>query len=162
MENNNITEITDCERLVMLVIWDASEDLSMQEICTECNQRFDKNWTTQTASTFLARLRQRNYLSMKRNGRTFYYTPLVTKQAYIENYMPQLLKLLGISRENILSSNWLDWLLTCQKVAKKHPNKDAFLDYLYFFSSSSLTFYVNCDKIFIFLTCNLAHKILCK
>ncbi len=108
MENNNITEITDCERLVMLVIWDASEDLSMQEICTECNQRFDKNWTTQTASTFLARLRQRNYLSMKRNGRTFYYTPLVTKQAYIENYMPQLLKLLGISRENILSSNWLD------------------------------------------------------
>lgn len=109
MENNKITEITDCERLVMLVIWDAGgKDLSMQEICAECNQRFGKNWTTQTASTFLARLRQRNYLSMQRKGRTFYYTPLVTKQAYIENYVPQLLKLLGISRENILSSDWLD------------------------------------------------------
>ena len=108
MENNNITEITDCERLVMLVIWDAGKDLSMQEICAECNQRFGRNWKTQTDTTFLARLRQRNYLSMKRKGRTFYYTPLVTKQEYIENTVPQLLKLLGISREDILSSDWLD------------------------------------------------------
>ena len=107
-EKMNTKEITDCERLVMLIIWDASKDLSMQEICAECNQRFGKNWKTQTVSTFLARLVQKGSLSMQRKGRVFYYTPLVTKQEYIESTIPQLLKLLGISREEILSSDWLD------------------------------------------------------
>lgn len=108
MNTTEITKITDCERLVMLVIWDAGLQLSMQEICAEVNKHFNKNWATQTTSTFLARLVRKGFLSMQRKGRVFYYTPLVTKQDYIENTIPQLLKLLGISLEDILSSDWLD------------------------------------------------------
>lgn len=104
-ENKKIMEITDCERNVMVIFWRSSKELSMQEVTEECNQGFGKDWKTQTVSTFLQRLRKKDYLSMQRKRRAFYYTPLVTKEEYIASTIPQLFKLLDISREAVLSLN---------------------------------------------------------
>ena len=103
-----LEKLTKCELRVMVIIWSSKKELSMQHICAEVNRQFDTKWKTQTVSTFLARLVKKGFLSMVRKGRVFYYTPLVTKEEYIENTIPKLFKLLGIRRNDALSSNWWD------------------------------------------------------
>lgn len=83
MEQDKIQEeLTDCEVLVMKVIWESDEIMSIQEITTKINQRYKKDWKVQTVSTFLSRAVKKGYLNMKRSGRTFYYYPMVTQEEY--------------------------------------------------------------------------------
>ena len=59
MEQNTqcITQdaLSECEVLVMKVIWQNSEAMSIQEITSRINQRYGKDWKVQTVSTFLSR-----------------------------------------------------------------------------------------------------------
>lgn len=80
-------EITECEKVVMKCVWDSDHELSMQEITEMVNTQYDKNWKTQTVSTFLARLVKKDYLKMYRKGRCFYYQPLVDKEEYKDDVL---------------------------------------------------------------------------
>lgn len=80
-------EITECEKVVMKCVWDSEEDLSMQEITAQVNSLYDKNWKTQTVSTFLARLVRKDYLKMYRKGRCFYYQALVEREEYKDDVL---------------------------------------------------------------------------
>lgn len=75
-------ELTDCEVLVMKVIWQSDTVMSIQEIITRINQQYQKDWKIQTVSTFLSRAVKKGYLEMKRRGRSFEYYPLVTEEQY--------------------------------------------------------------------------------
>ncbi len=75
-------ELTDCEVLVMKVIWQSDTVMSIQEIITRINQQYQKDWKLQTVSTFLSRAVKKGYLEMKRRGRSFDYYPLVTEEQY--------------------------------------------------------------------------------
>lgn len=75
-------DISVCERLVMKVIWDSTEELALQEIMDRVNQENGKSWKPQTVSTFLTRLVKKEFLSMYRRGRYCYYQPLVSKEAF--------------------------------------------------------------------------------
>ncbi len=75
-------ELTECELLVMKVIWHSNEALSIQEIAARINQDYKKDWKVQTVSTFLSRAVKKEYLCMKRHGRLFYYYPLVSEEEY--------------------------------------------------------------------------------
>ena len=74
--------LTECEILVMKVIWENDEVMSIQEITSRINQRYKKDWKLQTVSTFLSRAVKKGYLEMKRSGRSFHYYPLVTQEEY--------------------------------------------------------------------------------
>lgn len=65
--------LTECEQLVMKVIWDAEDELSLMEVLDRVNAKFDKDWKPQTVSTFLARLVKKEYLRHYRDGRQFFY-----------------------------------------------------------------------------------------
>lgn len=86
MEQNTqcITQdaLSECEVLVMKVIWQNSEAMSIQEITSRINQRYGKDWKVQTVSTFLSRAVKKGYLEMRRKGRTFYYYPTVAQEEY--------------------------------------------------------------------------------
>ena len=75
-------EVTDCEVLVMKVIWHSEEALSIQEITGAVNATYDKDWKVQTVSTFLSKMVKKGYLDMQRKGRYFFYYPLVTEEEY--------------------------------------------------------------------------------
>ena len=75
-------ELSECEVLVMKVIWQSSEALSIQEISAALSQRYNKDWKLQTISTFLSRAVRKGYLEMRRRGRFFFYYPLVTEAEY--------------------------------------------------------------------------------
>lgn len=80
----NITQeaLTECEVLVMKVIWESDEAMSIQEITSRINLKYNKSWKLQTVSTFLSRAVKKGYLEMKRRGRSFDYYPLVTEEEY--------------------------------------------------------------------------------
>ncbi len=78
----DINDISTCEKFVMKVIWDSTEDLALQDIMGKVNEENDKSWKPQTVSTFLSRLVRKGYLSMYRKGRYCYYQPIVSKEEF--------------------------------------------------------------------------------
>lgn len=66
--------LTECEVLVMKVIWESGEVMSVQEITSRINLKYKKDWKLQTVSTFLSRAVRKGYLEMKRNGRSLTIT----------------------------------------------------------------------------------------
>ncbi len=76
------TNLTECEQLVMKVIWSSPVELTLPDIVKNVNETYGKDWKPQTVSTFLARLVKKNFLNSYRSGRTFYYQPLVSEKAY--------------------------------------------------------------------------------
>ena len=74
--------LTDCEQIVMKSVWDAGRDVSLMEIMAAVQERYKRNWTRQTVSTFLLHLIQKGYLTSYRVGRVFYYHQEVELAGY--------------------------------------------------------------------------------
>ena len=98
-------ELTDCEVLVMRVIWNSAEIMSIQEITSKINHTFHKDWKTQTVSTFLSRAVKKGYLEMKRNGRSIDYYPLVSEQEYGKREINKCVEIWSDGKlENLIAS----------------------------------------------------------
>ena len=50
--------LSDAEEMVMSVIWNNDELMSLEEIRKKSYEKYGKDWKPQTVSTFLARLRE--------------------------------------------------------------------------------------------------------
>lgn len=75
--------LTDSELLVMKVIWDEKrDDMTLPEIQSLVNERFEKTWKPQTVSTFLAKLVSKNFVALYRQGRAFCYKVLIPESKY--------------------------------------------------------------------------------
>lgn len=79
---NNIKKVTDCEEIVLSIIWDADHDVDLKEIMAEAKNRYGKIWAVQTVSTFLMRLRKKGFLELERKARRSYYRALISKEVY--------------------------------------------------------------------------------
>lgn len=75
--------LTDCEEMVMKTVWDAEGELGLTDITQRVNETYNKDWKTQTVSTFLARLVRKGYLQHYRKGRIFLYQILVEQEDYV-------------------------------------------------------------------------------
>lgn len=82
MQDKTQEALTECEVIVMKVIWESDDVMSIQEITSRINLKYKKDWKLQTVSTFLSRAVKKGYLEMKRRGRTFDYYPLVPEEEY--------------------------------------------------------------------------------
>lgn len=78
----NRKKLTSCEELVMKIVWDAAEELSLMDVVYRVNEIHHKAWKPQTVSTFLARLVSKQYLRHYRQGRVFYYQVLIPLEEY--------------------------------------------------------------------------------
>lgn len=76
--------LTECEVVVMKTIWESDHPIALPEIIENVNNKYGKSWKPQTVSTFLTRLVKKEFLNMKRQGRTFLYTPIVSVIDYGE------------------------------------------------------------------------------
>lgn len=85
-------KITNCEKMIMSVIWGAGEDPDLTSVMTNVNQRYGKKWKPQTVSTFIARLAKKGYLNVYRKGRYSYYMPLITLTEYREELLSDMVK----------------------------------------------------------------------
>ncbi|MFP3154141.1 BlaI/MecI/CopY family transcriptional regulator [Lachnospiraceae bacterium ZAX-1] len=75
-------DLTPSETIVMKCIWDSDHEMSLSEILNLANGQHQKNWKSQTVSTFLTKLVQKDYLRLKRDGKIYTYEVLITEEAY--------------------------------------------------------------------------------
>ena len=83
--------IGDAELEIMKVIWNAKFPITSPDIGKEVE---DKGWKKTTIATFLTRLVEKGALSAEKNGKLYYYTPLITEKEYRKSQTKNLIKTL--------------------------------------------------------------------
>ena len=111
-------DISACERLVMKIIWDSTEDLALQEVMGRVNEENGKAWKPQTVSTFLTRLVKKGFLSMYRKGRYCYYQPLVSKDEFWKATMQENARFFTKGDMGALACCLCDDVLTNEDIEK--------------------------------------------
>ena len=121
----DINDISTCEKFVMKVVWDSTEDLALQDIMGKVNEENAKEWKPQTVSTFLARLVRKGFLSMYRKGRYCYYQPLVSKDEYWKATMREDARFFANGRMGDLVCGLCDEMLSKEELEqiKKKVNE---------------------------------------
>ena len=74
-----IPHIGEAELAVMQVLWQAREPLSTADINRAVEAR---GWKRTTVSTFLTRLAEKGAVTAEKRGAQYYYTPMLTEEAY--------------------------------------------------------------------------------
>ncbi len=99
MKNINIGE---AELEIMKVIWKAKKPVTSVEIGLMVE---DKGWKKTTIATFLTRLTEKGALISEKQGKLYYYTPVITEKEYKKSQVKNLIKTLynGSVREFALS-----------------------------------------------------------
>ena len=95
----NLEKLTPSELCIMRTIWALHGCPATKDIQAAINKEFHKNWSRPTVSTFLKRLREKNYITMKKQG---YSIPLVTRQEYLQQTLPRIINSLHINYEEFL------------------------------------------------------------
>ena len=83
--------IGDAELEIMKVIWKAKEPITSLDIGKEVE---NKGWKKTTIATFLTRLVEKGALSADKQGKLYYYTPLITEKKYRKSQTKNLIKTL--------------------------------------------------------------------
>lgn len=81
--------IGDAELEIMKVIWKSKEPITSLDIGKEVE---DKGWKKTTIATFLTRLVEKGALSADKQGKLYYYTPLITEKEYRKSQTKNLIK----------------------------------------------------------------------
>ena len=98
MENYALSE---CELLVMKVIWRSEETLSLQGIVERVNETYKRGWKQQTVSVFLGRIVKKNLLTSERRGRQFFYYPTMTEEEYCQEEAVKCVDMLSDGKADI-------------------------------------------------------------
>ncbi len=81
-------ELSACETLLMKIIWDAKEDIAVQELIVRLKQQFDKEYARTTVVTFLGKMAEKGFVSTYRVGKISY----VHAQKDEESYKQKMLR----------------------------------------------------------------------
>lgn len=97
-----LKRLPDSELEVMLALWDCGGEASRSQIEEKLA---DFHWAVNTINTFLTRLCAKNFISVRREGKTNYYSPLVSKEEYLSFESRGVLKkLYGGSVSNFVAA----------------------------------------------------------
>ena len=83
--------IGDAELEIMKVIWKAKEPVTSLDIGKKVE---NKGWKKTTIATFLTRLAEKGALSAKKEGKLYYYSPLITEKDYKKSQTKNLINTL--------------------------------------------------------------------
>ncbi len=77
-----IKRIPDSELEIMMIIWEANEPVSSAYILEKLEG--EKTWAHTTVLNFLARLVDRGFLEISKQGRFNYYNPIIDEKDYLQ------------------------------------------------------------------------------
>lgn len=78
----SIKRLPDSELELMMIIWEAGEPVSSAYLMERLQG--EKDWALTTVLNFLARLSERGFLEVRKQGRINIYSPLIAEKDYIE------------------------------------------------------------------------------
>ena len=87
-------KLTECEELIMSILWSSEEDLDLMRVQDKVKERFGKEWKLQTVATFMTRMEKKKYISIYRIGRYSHYHPVVSIDEYRKEKMEEVCTLL--------------------------------------------------------------------
>lgn len=85
-------KLSECETLIMKVIWDAEEDICIHDIWETMRVRYDKEYVIQTIRTFLFELSKKGFVTTHRKGRISYAHALKSEKEYREMLLKEEVK----------------------------------------------------------------------
>lgn len=77
-----IKALTESEKVTMKCVWDLGDGTRLAHILALANDKYGKEWKSQTVSTFLGKLVLKGYLEQYRDGRYYCYRILISERAY--------------------------------------------------------------------------------
>lgn len=93
--------LSESELYIMKVIWRSEEALSLSEIVEHVQKDYQKNWKPQTVSVFLGRIVKKALLTSKRQGRQFFYYPMITEEEYRKKEAAKCVDMLSDGRADV-------------------------------------------------------------
>ena len=111
--------LTDSELQIMKCLWDADGQLALSEILKRVNERYQKGWKPQTASTFVARLVQKGFLRLNRSVRYYAYEVLIPEEQYLEREILEFTDFWGES----ISARLIEKLLEKNRLSEEETAK---------------------------------------
>jgi predicted transcriptional regulator len=82
-------QISDAESIVMKVLWRGSPR-SAEEVIAELAR--DQDWQASTVKTLLGRLVKKGAVDAARDGRRFSYSPVLSREAWVQGQSATLLE----------------------------------------------------------------------
>lgn len=81
--------LPDAELAVMQAVWNTGDEVARSGIEGALASH---GWSANTLNTYLTRLCEKGFLASRREGRNNLYTPLVSKNSYLEHESRSVLK----------------------------------------------------------------------
>lgn len=78
----DMKRLPDSELKLMMIIWDAGEPVASPYILEQLVG--EKTWAKTTVLNFLSRLVDRGFLTTEKRGRFHYFSPLISKEDYLQ------------------------------------------------------------------------------
>lgn len=114
---NKIIRLPDSELDIMLVLWHHTPPRSRLEIETVINEK--KALAPTTILSLLSRLEKKQFVSVTKEGKTNYYTPLISQEEYQNCESKNVLeRVFGNSLKSFVTSLYRGKELTQQDVAE--------------------------------------------
>lgn len=116
-----IAKLSDAEVSVMMALWSATEPVPRSWLE---GQLAYKCWNSLTINTYLLRLTEKGTITAQKHGKANYYTPVVSKEEYLELENHSFLeKLYGSSLESFMAA-------ICSQKGLDNKEIDELQDYL--------------------------------
>lgn len=94
--------VSEAELEILQVLWRAGEPVTAQYVAEAVK---DRNWKYSTVATMFARMVEKGAVTYEKRGRFFYYTPLITEEAYRAEQTESLIsKLYNGSVKNLVAA----------------------------------------------------------
>ncbi len=77
-----IKRLPDSELEIMMIIWEAAQPVSSAYVMDKLAG--EKSWANTTVLNFLARLVEKGFLTLSKQGRLNYYTSLIGEKEYLQ------------------------------------------------------------------------------
>lgn len=77
-----IKRLPDSELDIMMIIWESGTSVTSAYVMEKLPK--DRKWANTTVLNFLARLVDRGFLQIKKQGRINYYSPLIEESDYLQ------------------------------------------------------------------------------
>lgn len=76
-----LPQISEAEYVIMKILW-SEYPLSTNEVSARAQQTH--SWNQKTIHTLLSRLTAKHVVSYEQRGRMYYYSPLISRERYLE------------------------------------------------------------------------------
>lgn len=98
---DKMKRLPDAELEVMQAVWSLEPPVTAAEV----QQKVPSDWKATSVLTFLSRLCDKGFLSCEKEGRQNLYTPLITREAYLQRESRSFVeRVCGGSVKNLVAS----------------------------------------------------------